>query len=77
MQKVFPYLEVPTESLQNHQINSYEMKATTIVLPEDKKKLHQFKITKATWFVPLVIYFDTEALPVTIYTCASEPNATG
>ena len=63
------------ESLQSHKVNCYENEAATVVLPDDNKTLHQFKSTKATWFVPLVIYFDTEALLVPIHTCASAPNA--
>ena len=41
------------------------------------KKLQQFKSTKITWYVPLVIYFDTEAVLVPIHTSASAPNASG
>ena len=46
---------------KNHEVNCYENEAARIVSPEEKKKLHQFKSTRATRFVPLVKYFDTEA----------------
>ena len=65
------------ESLKNHKVNCYENEAARIVLPDEKKKLHQFKSTRATWFVPLVVYFDTEALLVPMHTCSPAPNASG
>ena len=36
-----------------------------------------FTNSKATWFVPLVIYFDNKAFLVPIHTCAPAPNASG
>ena len=41
------------------------------------KKLQYFKSTKITWYVPLVIHFDTEAVLVPSHTSASAPNASG
>ena len=62
------------ENLQNHKINCYENEASAKVLPDDNKSFTNSKV-KATWLVPLVIYFDTEASLVPIHTCASAPNA--
>ena len=65
------------ESLKNHKVNCYENEAARIVLPDEKKKLHQSKSTRATWFVPLVVYFDTEALLVPMHSCSPARNASG
>ena len=62
---------------QNHKIICYENETTRKVPLDEKKKLHQVKSTKLTWLVPLVIYFDTEALIVPIHTSASAPNTSG
>ena len=55
------------ESLKNHKVNCYENEAARIVLPDERKKLHQFKSTRATWFVPLAVYFDTERFLVPMH----------
>ena len=68
---------ISNESLQNHKINCYGNEAAMIVLPDDKKKLHQSKSIETTWFVTLVIFFDTEALLDLTHTCASTSNASG
>ena len=62
------------QTLENHKLNCYENEAAAIVLPNEQKRLHQFKSSRATWFVPLVIYLDTEALLVPISTCTPSPN---
>ena len=43
------------EILKNHKVNCYENETAKIVLSDEKKKLQQFKSTRATWFVPLVV----------------------
>ena len=58
------------ESFERHKLNCYENEAAAINLPDDHKNIHQFKNTRAIWFVPLVIYLDTEALLVPLSTCA-------
>ena len=63
------------ESLQNHKVICLENEAAKIVIPNERKKLHQFKSTRATWFVPLVVYFDTEALLMPMHTCSPATNA--
>ena len=63
------------ENLQNPKINCYENEVATIVLTDYKKKLHQFKSTKCTWFVPLGISVDPEVLLVPMHTYAYGPNA--
>ena len=68
---------IQLKAYQKHKINCHENEATTIALTTIKKKLHQFKSTKATWFVLLVVYFDTRLLLVFIHTCASAPSAGG
>ena len=65
------------ESLKSHKVNCYENEAARKVLPDERKKFHQFKSTRATWFVPLVVYFETEALLVPMHTCSPAPNASG
>ena len=36
---------------ENHKLNCYGKQLELIVLPNDNKKNHRFKITNATWFV--------------------------
>ena len=61
------------KSFERHNLNCYENEAAAIILPDDPKTIHQFKNTRAIWFVPLVIYLDTEALLVPLSTCAPSP----
>ena len=63
-----------TKFLENHKLNCFENEAAAIVLPNEQKRLHQFKSSRAIWFVPLVIYLDTEAFLVPISTCTRSPN---
>ena len=63
------------ESLKNHKLNCYGNEAARVYLPDEKKKLHQFKSKRATWFWPLVVCFDTEGLLVPIHECSPAPNA--
>ena len=62
------------ESFERHKRNCYENEAAAIILPDDHKNIHQFKNTRAIWFVPLVIYLHTEALLVPLSTCAPSPS---
>ena len=61
--------------IRNHKCNCYGNEAATIVLPEDKKTLHQFKTTKTTRFALLVVQLENETLLVPIHICESAPNA--
>ena len=63
-----------TGSFEIHKLNCYENEAAAIILPDEHKNIHQFKNTRAVWFVPLVIYLDTEALLVPLSTCAPSPS---
>ena len=62
------------ESFERHKLNCYKNEAAAVILPDDHKNIHQFKNTRAIWFVPLVLYLDTEALLVPLSTCAPSPS---
>ena len=62
------------ENCQNHVITWSEHEAAEIVMPKESNASLQFRNRKARWFLPVVLYSDTESYLVPIATPQPSPS---
>ena len=62
------------ETYQNHVKTCSEHAAAEIVMPKESNTSLQFRNWKARWFLPIVLYFDTESYLVPIATAQPSPS---
>ena len=62
------------ETYQNHVKTCIEHAAAEIVMLKESNTSLQFRNWKARWFLPIVLYFDTESYPVPIATAQPSPS---
>ena len=65
------HLSTNRETYQNHVKTCSEHAAAEIVMPKESNTSLHFRNRKARWFLPIVLYFDTESYLVPIATAQS------